>query len=124
MKHFYQTQYEALLNRHRELSYLEQHLRVEAALLTEMRIISIVDEEPYYRDFFTLSIIFCQVYLQLVPELADVEEFKPIVFAQLKALSSSKLDNKQILEFIELKKILLEKVKELAYGRQSQQIEG
>ena len=124
MKHFYQTQYEALLKRYPDLDYLEQHLRVEAALLTEMRIISIVDEEPYYRDFFTLSIIFCQVYLHLLPELADVEEFKPIVFAQLKALSNSKLDNKQLLEFIELKKSLLEKVKELGYGRQSQQIEG
>lgn len=124
MKHFYQTQYEALLNRYLELDYLQQHLRVDAALLTEMRVISIIDEEPYYRDFFTLSIIFSQVYLQLYPQLAEVEEFKPVALTQLKALSSSKLDNKQILEFIELKKLLLDKVKELSNERQGQQTEG
>ena len=124
MKHIYQTQYENLLNRYADLDYLEAHLRADAALLTEMKVLSIIEDEPYYRDFFTLSIILCQVYLTLLPELANKEEFKPVVFTQLKALSSSKLDNKEILDFIELKKSLLETVKELGYERQSQQIEG
>ena len=124
MKHIYQTQYENLLNRYADLDYLEAHLRADAALLTEMKVLSIIEDEPYYRDFFTLSIILCQVYLTLLPELVNREEFKPVVLTQLKALSSSKLDNKEILDFIELKKSLLETVKELGYERQSQQIEG
>jgi len=124
MTHIYQTQYENLLNRYADLDYLESHLRADAALLTEMQILSIIEDEPYYRDFFTLSIIICQVYLAFLPELASKEEFKPVVVTQLKALSSSKLDNKEILEFIELKKSLLETIKELGYGRESQQIEG
>jgi flagellar biosynthesis/type III secretory pathway chaperone len=89
-----------------------------------MQVLSILEEEPYYRDFFTLSIIFNQIYITLLPELASKEEFKPVVTTQLKALSSSKLDNKEILDFIDRKKSLLEIVKELHYGRQSQQIEG